>query len=122
MQFAAKGDACTASGLTELATLLHTPETDLQKALTVRVVAARGEVYETKLTAVQAEYARDALAKALYDRLFSHLVSCINQRIAVKTVPGAGKGVTMGVLDIYGFEIFPTNGCASRSLSCVCLT
>uniref|UniRef100_A0A8B9EA45 Myosin IB n=1 Tax=Anser cygnoides TaxID=8845 RepID=A0A8B9EA45_ANSCY len=49
-----------------------------------------------------AYYARDALAKNLYSRLFSWLVTRINESIKVL------KKV-MGVLDIYGFEIFEDN-------------
>lgn len=107
--FTPNGDACTASNLAALAGLLAIDEPALQKALTVRVVAARGEVFETKLAADRAEYARDALAKAVYDRLFSHLVAKINERIVAKK-EGTAKTITMGVLDIYGFEIFPSNG------------
>jgi hypothetical protein len=46
-------------------------------------------------TLAQAEVARDALAKALYERLFSYLVGRINDSIAPKA-----KGETLGVLDI----------------------
>ena len=49
----------------------------------------------------QAAAARDALAKALYSRVFDHLVVSINQAF----VKDKSDYVT-GVLDIYGFEIF----------------
>ncbi|EGD77448.1 myosin IB [Salpingoeca rosetta] len=78
----------------------------LLKALTTRVVAARGEVIETPLTAEKASKARHALAKSIYGRLFSHIVKNINTCIGVK----ADKHTALGVLDIYGFEIFPSNG------------
>uniref|UniRef100_A0A4W5L3Z5 Myosin IB n=1 Tax=Hucho hucho TaxID=62062 RepID=A0A4W5L3Z5_9TELE len=51
-----------------------------------------------------AYYARDALAKNLYSRLFSWLVTRINESIKAKT-----RHKVMGVLDIYGFEIFEDN-------------
>ena len=53
---------------------------------------------------VQASYARDALCKALYSRLFSWLVLRINDSIQVPG--GHDKRKSMGVLDIYGFELF----------------
>ena len=75
------------------------------------MVAARGEIFETKLSAEKADIARDALAKAVYDRLFLHLVDKVNERIEVKQGRSVGgKITTMGVLDIYGFEVFPVNG------------
>uniref|UniRef100_A0A8C3A7V2 Myosin IB n=1 Tax=Cyclopterus lumpus TaxID=8103 RepID=A0A8C3A7V2_CYCLU len=52
---------------------------------------------------LQAYYARDALAKNLYSRLFSWLVTRINESIKVT------RHKVMGVLDIYGFEIFEEN-------------
>uniref|UniRef100_A0A8C3JQC9 Unconventional myosin-Ia n=1 Tax=Calidris pygmaea TaxID=425635 RepID=A0A8C3JQC9_9CHAR len=55
----------------------------------------------------QGYYGRDALAKNIYSRLFDWLVNRINTSIQVK--PGKQRKV-MGVLDIYGFEIFQDNG------------
>ncbi|EGW15059.1 Myosin-Ib, partial [Cricetulus griseus] len=54
----------------------------------------------------QAYYARDALAKNLYSRLFSWLVNRINESIKAQTKV---RKKVMGVLDIYGFEIFEEN-------------
>ncbi len=46
-------------------------------------------------------YTRDALVKALYSRLFDWLVTRINESICDDSAE-----FTIGVLDIYGFEIF----------------
>lgn len=43
--------------------LLETPKSDIEKALCVRVVAAKGDVIEVKTKVSKALYARDALAK-----------------------------------------------------------
>ena len=51
---------------------------------------------------MKAEYSRDALAKALYSRMFDWIVNRINEGLSVND-PDA---FTLGVLDIYGFEIF----------------
>lgn len=63
------------------------------------------------LNFVQATATRDALAKALYDRLFEWIVARVN---AVLQQRGASK-YTVGVLDIYGFEIFEVRNTAYTS-------
>ena len=54
----------------------------------------------------QAEATRDALAKGLYSRLFDFLVKRVNEAMDVTN----HQGLTLGILDIYGFEIFKKNG------------
>ena len=111
LQFAPSGsEHCTITNqdvLGNVAALLGTEVAELQTALTYRVVAARGEVMKSELNVDAASHARNALAKALYDSVFTHVVRQINASIEV--APGS-KGTVLGVLDIYGFEIFPSNG------------
>lgn len=64
------------------------------------------EKVSTTLNVAQAYYARDALAKNLYSRLFSWLVTRINESIRAQAKT---RHKVMGVLDIYGFEIFEDN-------------
>ncbi|XP_068670117.1 unconventional myosin-Ib-like isoform X8 [Montipora foliosa] len=78
----------------------------LQEALTRRTVEAGFEKVVTPLSSARAYYARDALSKATYRRMFSWLIQRINDSIRVKK---KGKRKVIGVLDIYGFEIFKTN-------------
>ena len=52
--------------------------------------------------------ARDAIAKALYDRIFRWLVNRINQLLAPTAAEMAG-GSEIGILDIFGFEKFEMN-------------
>lgn len=87
--------------------LLGCPEEVLEKALTSRTLETRGEKVRTPLTIEQAVYARDALAKAVYDRMFTWLVGRINTSLENKSY--RGKKTLMGLLDIYGFEIFESN-------------
>ena len=49
----------------------------------------------------QAAYARNALAKALYSRMFDWIVEAVNVQLAKEH-----ESLCLGVLDIYGFEIF----------------
>lgn len=52
---------------------------------------------------------RDSWAKALYERLFNWLVEKLNETI--KPVVGETfEFFTVGLLDIYGFEVFEVNG------------
>ena len=65
------------------------------------------------ITADECRETRDALAKAVYSRMFDDLVKAINEAIGSDKRPdpddpGTG-GRTIGVLDIYGFEIFEVN-------------
>ncbi|CAJ0597979.1 unnamed protein product [Cylicocyclus nassatus] len=85
-----------------------TPQ-ELHNALTSQVIAARSDVVAKSHDTNAALYTRDSLAKAVYDRLFSWIVQKINRSIAVEKRSIYESGTVIGVLDIYGFEIFGTN-------------
>uniref|UniRef100_A0A8D3CLN0 Myosin 1D n=1 Tax=Scophthalmus maximus TaxID=52904 RepID=A0A8D3CLN0_SCOMX len=91
--------------------LLSTKEENVEKALLYRTVATGRDVIEKQHTAQEAGYGRDALAKAMYERLFCWIVGRINDVIEVKNYDARvhGKNTVIGVLDIYGFEIFQNN-------------
>ncbi|KAF1675204.1 Unconventional myosin-Ia, partial [Pygoscelis papua] len=93
--------------LQEICKLIGLDPGMLERALCSRTVKARDEAVLTTLSVPQGYYGRDALAKNIYSRLFDWLVNRINTSIQVK--PGKQRKV-MGVLDIYGFEIFQDNG------------
>ncbi|CAL8273108.1 unnamed protein product [Merluccius merluccius] len=91
------------------ADLLGLDEDDLQVSLTTRVMlttagGAKGTVIKVPLKVEQANNARDALAKAMYSRLFDHVVKRVNQCFPFKT-----SNHFIGVLDIAGFEYFEHN-------------
>eukprot|EP00731_Ephydatia_muelleri_P007717 Em0004g55a len=108
-----------------IASLLACSPEILEKALCFRTVGNKLLVVEKGHTLEQANYGRDAFAKAIYDHLFTWIVSGINQRLEVKTTRRQDNSV-IGVLDIYGFEIFDTNSfeqlcinyCTRSSNSC----
>jgi myosin I len=80
------------------------------KALTSRIIEAqrggrRGSVYDVPLNITQATAVRDALAKAVYDKLFDWIVQRVNSSMRAR----GQVHNTIGILDIYGFEIFDTN-------------
>lgn len=99
------------SALSSAAKLLSVTEKEMTDSLTQRVIAARGDVMMKSHNVSQAEFGRDAFAKAIYDRLFTWILSRINASIVV---PGSNNlqrryNKVLGVLDIYGFEIFDVN-------------
>ncbi|XP_059470337.1 unconventional myosin ID [Neocloeon triangulifer] len=98
--------------LETISNLLSVTKQELQKALCERVIAARGEIMSKTHNAAEANYGRDAFAKAVYDRLFSWIVQRVNRAINLKNQDARTLGyktTVIGVLDIYGFEIFDTN-------------
>lgn len=86
--------------------LLGCDARQLSDALVSRTIEARGDVVTTPLSKELAVYARDALAKAVYDRLFTWLVHRLNRSLQP---PVSARGAVMGILDIYGFEVFDKN-------------
>ncbi|XP_026231779.1 unconventional myosin-Ib isoform X3 [Anabas testudineus] len=89
--------------LKEMCELLGIEQSVLERAFSYRTVEAKMEKVSTTLNVAQAYYARDALAKNLYSRLFTWLVTRINESIKAQAKT---RHKVMGVLDIYGFEIF----------------
>uniref|UniRef100_A0A8C8MMX5 Myosin ID n=1 Tax=Oncorhynchus tshawytscha TaxID=74940 RepID=A0A8C8MMX5_ONCTS len=91
--------------------LLATKEENVGKALLYRTVATGRDVIDKQHTTQEASYGRDALAKAMYERMFCWIVGRINDVIEVKNYDAKvhGKNTVIGVLDIYGFEIFQNN-------------
>ncbi|XP_041714297.1 unconventional myosin-Id [Coregonus clupeaformis] len=91
--------------------LLATKEENVEKALLYRTVATGRDVIDKQHTAQEASYGRDALAKAMYERMFCWIVGRINDVIEVNNYDAKvhGKNTVIGVLDIYGFEIFQNN-------------
>lgn len=95
------------NSLQNAARLLQVTESEMTNSLTQRVIAAHGDVMMKSHNVTQAEFGRDALAKAIYDRLFTWIINRINKSIIV---PGQKRyNNVIGVLDIYGFEIFDMN-------------
>nr|XP_057907125.1 unconventional myosin-Ih isoform X2 [Doryrhamphus excisus] len=86
--------------------LLGIPTQVLQQGLTHRKIEAKKEEVFSPLTVDHAVYARDALAKAIYGRTFNWLVNKINESLANMD---SSRKTVIGLLDIYGFEVFNVN-------------
>ncbi|XP_029021997.1 unconventional myosin-Ig [Betta splendens] len=101
-----------ADALAHVAELTATDPDGVSSSLLFRTVATGGgEVIQKGHTQHEACFGRDAFAKALYERLFGWIVGRINCVIEVKDYDPVlhGKNTVIGVLDIYGFEIFDNN-------------
>uniref|UniRef100_A0A8C3AV34 Osteoclast-stimulating factor 1 n=1 Tax=Cyclopterus lumpus TaxID=8103 RepID=A0A8C3AV34_CYCLU len=89
--------------------LLGIDQNRLKEKLTSRKMDSKWgstvESIDVTLNVEQSCYTRDALAKALHSRVFDFLVESIN-----KAMVKDHQEFNIGVLDIYGFEIFQKNG------------
>ncbi|CAL4124191.1 unnamed protein product, partial [Meganyctiphanes norvegica] len=65
----------------------------------------QSERVDVTLNLEQAQFARDAWCKGLYTRLFDYIVETVNRAFNTDS-----KEINIGILDIYGFEIFGRNG------------
>ncbi|GLE02369.1 hypothetical protein PINS_up011207 [Pythium insidiosum] len=88
--------------------LLAVDAAQLERALSVRKIRAGTDFVSVKLSAEQANNARDALAKTLYGRLFDWMVHKMNEFLKHEDTHRS-KGHFIGILDIFGFEVFPHN-------------
>ncbi|TWW68073.1 Unconventional myosin-Ie [Takifugu flavidus] len=89
--------------------LLGIAQNRLREKLTSRKMDSKWgnavESIDVTLNVEQACHTRDALTKALHSRVFDFLVESIN-----KAMVKDHQEFNVGVLDIYGFEIFQKNG------------
>lgn len=106
--------------LSNVSQLLGVDQDQLQTCLQTRVMQTnkgghKGSIYMVPLKVYEAQNARDALAKAIYSRLFDYIVSkIINRALPLSRSNGVSSSNSsshnsIGVLDIAGFEYFQTN-------------
>ena len=65
-------------------------------------------MYSIPLTEEEAIESRDAVAKAIYGRMFEWLVKRINECLKAKE-EDTSRLFTIGILDVFGFEVFDHN-------------
>ncbi|KAM4746172.1 unconventional myosin-Ih isoform 2-T2 [Anableps anableps] len=86
--------------------LLGVDANNLKEGLTFRKIEAKTEQVLSPFTIDHAIYVRDALAKAVYGETFTWLVNRINESMENKE---SSRKTVIGLLDIYGFEVFYVN-------------
>lgn len=93
-----------------VAYLLEVESAHVNKAMTTRIIetsrgSRRGSVYDSPMNIAQATAVRDALSKAIYTNMFDWIVQRVNQALMAR----GALAHSIGILDIYGFEIFEKN-------------
>ncbi|ODV73149.1 myosin 5 CYBJADRAFT_168203 [Cyberlindnera jadinii NRRL Y-1542] len=87
-----------------VAYLISVDEQTLINSLITRVMTTMNETYDIPLNPTQATAVKHALAAAMYSVLFDHIIVILN-----KVLDKGNKYKSIGILDIYGFEIFEHN-------------
>ena len=106
----AKMDGKSGGALKDAASLIGVAPQELADALVINTLVMRGETMRIPLNLKKAKDSRDALAKALYGRMFSWLVQRVNKSMSEGTDTSKSPGgQRIGILDIFGFEIFKKN-------------
>jgi len=111
-EFAAEGEGSKVTNtaiLGDIEKIIGVGADVMGAALTINTIVARGDTLKTPLNASQAKYARDALAKSIFDRGFTWLVGRINKSLT-EAGSSSSRSTVLGLLDIYGFEILSQNG------------
>uniref|UniRef100_A0A8B9BG96 Unconventional myosin-Vb n=1 Tax=Anser brachyrhynchus TaxID=132585 RepID=A0A8B9BG96_9AVES len=103
------GDGCFVESadeaLGQFCTLLGIEEAQVTRWLCHRKLVTTGETYLKPLSRQQALDSRDALAKHMYGQVFKWMVSRVNRALRSPE----GHHTSIGILDIYGFEMFEFN-------------
>jgi len=86
----------------------------VEKAMCFKTITIAGKDSDKGLTPVQAEFGRNALAKALYSKLFDWIVGRSNKCFPY---PQDRSVNYIGVLDIAGFEYFQVNSFEQFSIN-----
>ena len=88
------------------ASLLEVSSDDMESVLCSRTIEAGRQKHVVPNSKERAEYARDAMAKCIYGRMFDWIVRRINSAITSKISRSTSF---IGILDIFGFEVFESN-------------
>ncbi|XP_066533908.1 unconventional myosin-VIIa [Hoplias malabaricus] len=102
-------DVMSSDHFTVAAKLLEVDKSTLDSSLTQRTFVANRERLTKPLSSEQAMDCRDALAKAIYTRLFMWIFGKINSAIHKPSSDASYTPKSIGLLDIFGFENFEKN-------------
>ena len=89
--------------------ILKVSKERLDKSLCTHSTLIRGEVIVSPIKKVDAVDVRDAFVKGIYGRTFIWIVEKINKAIYKPKQDKFQKRLSIGVLDIFGFENFSKN-------------
>ena len=103
-----KSVVSTQNELEALSKLMNVSLSDLSTSFTERTFTTGKETHKVPLNPDAAKEGCDALAKESYQKIFLWLVNTINEATRADRSKGQ-RYETIGLLDIFGFEIFPQN-------------
>jgi myosin-3 len=103
-----KAHVSSSQELAVTAELLGVEADQIADLMTVQESVTRGEKIRRHLNKEKASVARDAIAKAMYDRIFRWIVNRTNGLLAPPKDAHSGE-TEIGILDIFGFESFDVN-------------
>ncbi|XP_047218829.1 unconventional myosin-IXAa isoform X3 [Girardinichthys multiradiatus] len=103
-------DICNPEVLPVVSELLEVKEEMLFEALTTRKTVTVGDKLIVPYKLAEAGTVRDSMAKSLYSALFDWIVFRINHALLnIKDLEETTKILSIGVLDIFGFEDYENN-------------
>ncbi|XP_026565671.1 unconventional myosin-IXa isoform X4 [Pseudonaja textilis] len=103
-------DICNPEVLTIVSELLEVKEEMLLEALITRKTVTVGEKLVLPYKLAEAVTVRNSMAKSLYSALFDWIVFRINHALLnTKDLEESTKTLSIGVLDIFGFEDYESN-------------
>ena len=86
-----------------------TPEQMETALLKATLKVSKDESYTIELDPTKAAQGRDAFCKAIYQRIFDHLVKRVNSSLGESMGEASHEFRFIGLLDVFGFEIFEVN-------------
>lgn len=89
----------------EACNLMFLDPKGVEEGISVKVSSAGAETVKGTWSEKDAEILKLSLAKAMYDKLFDWVIVRLNKNIE----PPSGFNYFMGMLDIFGFEVFKQN-------------
>ena len=104
-----QGDDKVAAAIASASKFLGVDARAMGGALTTLALEIGGQKVQKNLLPAAAVVSRDSTAKAGYSRLFDWRVATINDKCGDPSSEHLRKNY-IGILDIFGFEIFETNG------------
>ncbi|XP_011484715.1 unconventional myosin-VIIa [Oryzias latipes] len=103
-------EVCKSKHFSSTASLLGVKKSTLEKSLTQRSIEANKERVTKPLSSQQAAACRDAVVKAIFNKLFKWIVENINNVIYKRLANNPKSSyLSIGLLDIFGFENFEVN-------------
>jgi len=108
-------ESSSSEALQHACTLLGLSPNDVSEAIVTKQLNVGGKIITKPQNVAQAQEKRDAFAKMTYQCLFLWLVQQVNETLTTTTTKSSSNTNNnpmgfIGVLDIYGFEVFDTNG------------